>query len=115
MNIDRVGQRCANDDEKMEQSVGRCVVSYIEEKHNCTSHQLMANKSRAFCDGKTMPRVVKTLTGGWPDGLDAMSGDDISNLTGCLPRCKGRSNSIAEPKFGFDSDILRRVLSERNA
>ena len=34
-----------------------------------------------------MPRVVKTLTGGWPEGLNAMSEDDISNLTGCLPRC----------------------------
>ena len=87
--IDRAGQRCANDDETGGQSVGRCIVSHIEEKHDCTSYQLMANKTRTFCDSRTMPRVVRTLTGGWPEGLNAMSADDISNLTGCLPRCQG--------------------------
>ena len=33
-------------------------------------------------------KVVRTLTGGWPEGLNAMSGDDLSTLTGCLPRCE---------------------------
>ena len=50
INIDRVGQRCSNDD--MDQSVGKCIVNYVEEKHNCTAYQLMANKTRAFCDSR---------------------------------------------------------------
>ena len=70
----RVGQRCVNDG--AQDSVGRCIVRYIEEANNCTIHGLMANKAKKICN-KTANKYVQI------DWLE----EEIFHLTGCRPNC----------------------------
>ena len=70
----RAGQRCVNDG--AQDSVGRCIVRYIEEDNNCTTYGLMANKAKQICN-KTANKHVQI------DWLE----EEIFELTGCLPNC----------------------------
>ena len=81
MKQDRNGQRCAKDE--TQESVGRCIVRYLEDTNNCTAYQLAANRTRTFCTKKQMGQMVTTI-GLWETWPEA----DILNETGCLPHCE---------------------------
>ena len=61
--MDRIGKRCSND--KYQEPVGRCIVRYLEDTHNCTSFHLMANKTMPICDRYTNGLIVDILNNNW--------------------------------------------------
>ena len=81
MKISRMGQRCTIDGEQ--EPVGRCIVRHLENTNNCTSYQLMANKTMPFCTVEKMSKIVDIIQDWkyWPEA-------DIFNVTGCLPHCE---------------------------
>ena len=87
--VDRMGQRCVN--EGALEPVGRCIVRYFEEAHDCTSFHLMANKTKTFCDRQKSGSIVDTLDTWktWPEV-------DIVDQTGCLPHCERDEISLHE-------------------
>merc|ERR1739836_327928 len=82
MAINRDGQKC-NMNGKQE-PIGRCIVRTLEEKFNCTSFQITANKSREFCSkgGGQLGLMNKAK-----EEYDRLSEADLVNQTGCLPSC----------------------------
>ena len=80
--VDRNGQRCSND--QQQDTVGHCIVRYLEDKYNCTAYLLMANRFKPFCNKEIMGGMVT-----WLDSVfKHMSEADIYNQTGCLPLCE---------------------------
>ena len=88
--IDRKGQRCYNDD-GLRKSVGRCIVKYLEDSHNCTVHNLMANNSREFCTKLQLGAINAEN-----NIIQDLSEADLANLTTCLPRCSRDEMSLRE-------------------
>ena len=66
-----------------EDSVGKCIVKRVEEKHNCTTYQLFANKNRDICE--RIPDVKSRIM---LKKLSSLSTGDIYDLYGCLPHCE---------------------------
>ena len=93
MKVDRDGQKCATD--AQQETVGRCIVRYLEDTNNCTAYQLMANRTLPFCTREQMSSIVDAL-GLWKTWSEA----DILNETGCLPHCKRDEISLDETPEG---------------
>ena len=88
--IDRKGQRCHNDD-GLGESVGRCIVRYLEDSHNCTVPHPMANNSRKFCTKLQLGAINEEN-----NIIQDLSEADLANLTTCLPRCSRDEMSLRE-------------------
>ena len=78
--IDRTSKRCAND--PAHETLGRCVVRYIENLANCTSRQAMASDSMEFCDRSKVSSYSMNIR-----HFKDMSEKEIFRETGCLPLC----------------------------
>lgn len=64
-------------------SVGQCIVRFVEETSNCTTNHIFANKTKEPCDeaGDTKSDANHTH-------ISVLSEYGIYNLTGCLPPCE---------------------------
>ena len=93
MFIEKDGQRCNNDGAK--ELVGKCIVTYLEDKYNCTAYQLMASKTKKFC-----PRKVVGKINDENNIIQDLSDADVATLTGCLPSCNRDEISLRDsPKI----------------
>ena len=92
--VDRKGQRCSKDGKQV--PFGRCMVKNLEEAYNCTSYQLMANRSREFCSilGGQLGPYNKITENKYKKFSEA----NLVNLTGCLPSCDRFEISLDETK-----------------
>ena len=77
--IDRRSKRCAND--PAHDTVGRCVVRYIENLAKCTSRQAMASDMK-FCDRSRVSYASRNIS-----HFRDMSEKEVFSETGCLPLC----------------------------
>ena len=94
MSIERDGKRCNNDGAK--EQVGKCIVMYLEDKYNCTTYQLMADKTKDFCPRKELGEMNWVTNNIIKDLSDA----DVATLTGCLPSCNRDEISLRDsPKI----------------
>ena len=93
MAIDKIGlgQRCISDG--VGERIGRCLVRALEEKFNCTTYQLLANKSKEFCS-KSSGQLGK-FNKAKEDYFKA-SEVDLVKQTGCLPSCKRYKTSLED-------------------
>ena len=97
--IDRSKRRCSND--PTSETLGRCIVRYIESVVECTSHQAMSDMKMRFCNKSTArTKARQEITQFWD-----MSEDEIFNKTGCIPSC-----TRDEIKLVGSDD--RRIISE---
>ena len=64
-------------------SVGKCIVRFVEAKWNCTTYHLYANQARVPCNEKG-----DAMSDGLHRDLAVLSEYGIYNLTGCLPPCE---------------------------
>ena len=87
--VDRIGQRCIGGE--TQESVGHCLVRYLEELYNCTSYHLAANKSKPFCNREKTSVIVDAL-----ESWKGRSETELSNETGCLPHCERHEVSLEE-------------------
>ena len=80
-----------------EDSIGQCIVTFVEDTYNCTSYQIFANKMREPC-GST----AQSKSRGIHRTLSTLSEYGIYNLTRCLPPCehyKVDVKSMEKPKI----------------
>ena len=87
--INRRGQRCINDG--TQEPVGRCIVKKLEDDHNCTAYQLMANKTKEFCPKKQVGEINTAN-----DDMSDISEADLANITGCLQSCNRDEISLKD-------------------
>ena len=91
MAIDKIGlgQRCISD--AVGERIGRCILRSLEEKFNCTTYQLLANKSKEFCNKRKLGKfnVAK-------EEYSKASEVDLIKKTGCLPSCKRYETSLED-------------------
>ena len=79
--VDRKGQGC--DREGEQEPVGLCIVSYLENTHDCTFNHLTADEAMPFCTMEKLSKMAKTL-----ENWKVLPEADIINKTGCLPYCE---------------------------
>ena len=100
--ISREGEMCTEDGNA--ESVGRCIVGYLENRHKCTSYQLMAEKGMPLCTKEERTRVSETL-----EEWNTLPEADIFNMTRCLPNCD-RDEIFLDPI----KEVRSRNLSSSN-
>ena len=77
-----------------EESVGQCIVKFVEDTYNCTTYQIFADRRREFCkdnayeDSKRLHRK-----------LGYLSEYGIFNVTKCLPNCEHGNIDIKNINF----------------
>ena len=72
---------CQNYDK--EDSIGQCIVKFVEDKYNCTTYQIFANKLREPCDN-TKDRKSRSFH----RSVSFLSEYGIYNMTRCKPHCE---------------------------
>ena len=89
LKISREGEMCTEDGDA--ESIGRCIVGYLENVHKCTSYQLMAEKGMPLCTEEKMTEASETL-----EDWKTLPESDIFNVTRCLPICE-RNEIFLDP------------------
>lgn len=72
---------CRNYDK--EDSIGQCIVKFVEDTYNCTTYQIFADKSRDPCNRTSVSHSKRDHI-----KLSSLSEYGIYNRTKCLPHCK---------------------------
>ena len=84
--------RCQNNG--IREIAGRCVVKYLEDLANCTTYQLMANKTKEFCSRGQLTKSKDTY-----HRLLEMSEAELIHRTGCLPDCNRYEMTLEDLAF----------------
>ena len=88
--IDKKGQRC--NVVRTQETPGKCVVKKFEDTFNCTTYQLMANKSKEFCSSGQLSKFNKAIS----KYSIRKSEAELLKHTGCLPDCERFEMSLQD-------------------
>ena len=72
-----------------EDSVGQCIVKFVEDTYNCTGYQIFANKLKDPC-----VRPAEGDLRRYHQTLGTLSEFGIYNKTKCLPNCEGEEIDV---------------------